>query len=100
MQSQPQVSAVTQPDIVVVGNGMVGPSFWLSSNSVQIISSAKRRHCSIQSCLQSLDGLRDRVNLSEYFSGKSAQERGADKHRVLSNQHQVDFKLDSAVVKY
>jgi len=39
----------------------------------------------------------DRVHLSEYFSGKSAQELALTTPEYYQ-QHQVDFKLDSAVV--
>jgi len=44
-------------------------------------------------------GLRPALHLSEYFSGQKRTRAGADNTEVkYYQQHQVDFKLDSAVV--
>jgi nitrite reductase (NADH) large subunit len=92
-----QVVSIQTTRIVVVGNGMVGHHFveQLIQHNNNLRADQIPMHISVLSAEPRL--AYDRVHLSEYFSGKSAQELALTTPEYYQ-QHQVDFKLDSAVV--
>tara|TARA_R110002167_G_scaffold110234_4_gene280662 strand:- start:1188 stop:3782 length:2595 start_codon:yes stop_codon:yes gene_type:complete len=92
-----QVVSIQTNRIVVVGNGMVGHHFveQLIQHNNNLSVDQAPLHISVLSAEPRL--AYDRVHLSEYFSGKTAQELALTTPEYYQ-QHQVDFKLDSAVV--
>ncbi|WP_348618699.1 nitrite reductase large subunit NirB [Paraglaciecola sp. 25GB23A] len=92
-----QVVSIQTNRIVVVGNGMVGHHFveQLIQHNNNLRADQSPLHISVLSAEPRL--AYDRVHLSEYFSGKTAQELALTTPEYYQ-QHQVDFKLDSAVV--
>ena len=92
-----QVVSIQTNRIVVVGNGMVGHHFveQLIQHNNNLSADQAPLHISVLSAEPRL--AYDRVHLSEYFSGKTAQELALTTPEYYQ-QHQVDFKLDSAVV--
>lgn len=92
-----QVVSIQTNRIVVVGNGMVGHHFveQLIQHNNNLSVHQAPLHISVLSAEPRL--AYDRVHLSEYFSGKTAQELALTTPEYYQ-QHQVDFKLDSAVV--
>jgi len=97
MSISAQVVSSHTTRIVVVGNGMVGHHFveQLIQYNNNLRAEEAPLHISVLSAEPRL--AYDRVHLSEYFSGKSAQELALTTPEYYQ-QHQVDFKLDSAVV--
>lgn len=92
-----QVVSIQTTRIVVVGNGMVGHHFveQLIQHNNNLRADQSPLHILVLSAESRL--AYDRVHLSEYFSGKTAQELALTTPEYYQ-QHQVDFKLDSAVV--
>ncbi|MEP7706565.1 nitrite reductase large subunit NirB [Paraglaciecola sp. 25GB23A] len=97
MSMSAQVVSIQTNRIVVVGNGMVGHHFveQLIQHNNNLRADQSPLHISVLSAEPRL--AYDRVHLSEYFSGKTAQELALTTPEYYQ-QHQVDFKLDSAVV--
>jgi nitrite reductase (NADH) large subunit len=92
-----QVNSAQLTRIVIVGNGMVGHHFveQLIQHNTSITSELTPLHISVLSAEPRL--AYDRVHLSEYFSGKTADELALTTPEFYQ-QHQVEFKLDAAVV--
>jgi nitrite reductase (NADH) large subunit len=92
-----QVVSTQTTRIVVVGNGMVGHHFveQIIQHNNNLKDDQVPLHISVLSAEPRL--AYDRVHLSEYFSGKTAQELALTTPDYYQ-QNQVDFKLESAVV--
>jgi nitrite reductase (NADH) large subunit len=86
----------SQLRIVVVGNGMVGHHFvdQLIAHNTNVGADLSGLHISVLSAEPRL--AYDRVHLSEFFSGKSADELALTTPEYYQ-QHQVDYKLNAAV---
>jgi nitrite reductase (NADH) large subunit len=97
MSMSAQVNSAQLTRIVIVGNGMVGHHFveQLIQHNTSITSELTPLHISVLSAEPRL--AYDRVHLSEYFSGKTADELALTTPEFYQ-QHQVEFKLDAAVV--
>lgn len=83
-------------DIIVVGNGMVGHYFveQLIQHNASLSASQSPLKITVLSAEPRL--AYDRVHLSEYFSGKTADELALTTPQYYQ-QHQVEFKLNAAV---
>ncbi|MDP5029597.1 MAG: nitrite reductase large subunit NirB [Paraglaciecola sp.] len=92
-----QIKSKQQTRIVVVGNGMVGHHFveQLIQHNANVAQDGQAIHICVLSAEPRL--AYDRVHLSEYFSGKTAEELALTTPQYYQ-QNQVEFKLDAAVV--
>lgn len=86
-----------QTRIVVVGNGMVGHHF--VEQLIQYNTKTGDEHASVHISVLSAEPrlAYDRVHLSEFFSGKSADQLALTTPEYYQQNH-VDFKLNAAVV--
>ncbi|KXI30680.1 nitrite reductase large subunit NirB [Paraglaciecola hydrolytica] len=86
----------SQLRIVVVGNGMVGHHFvdQLIEHNTSVGADNSALHISVLSAEPRL--AYDRVHLSEFFSGKSADELALTTPEYYQ-QHKIDYKLNAAV---
>ena len=86
----------SQLRIVVVGNGMVGHHFvdQLIEHNTKVGAEQNALHISVLSAEPRL--AYDRVHLSEFFSGKTADELALTTPEYYQ-QHQIDYKLNAAV---
>lgn len=97
MTMSAQIKSKQQTRIVVVGNGMVGHHFveQLIQHNANVAQDGQAIHICVLSAEPRL--AYDRVHLSEYFSGKTAEELALTTPQYYQ-QNQVEFKLDAAVV--
>lgn len=97
MSMSAQLVSPQKTRIVVVGNGMVGHHF--VEQLIQHNASTDDEQSSLNITVLSAEPrlAYDRVHLSEYFSGKTAEELALTTPEYYQ-QHDVNFKLDSAVV--
>ncbi|MGO4892609.1 nitrite reductase large subunit NirB [Flavobacterium sp. W21_SRS_FM6] len=97
MTMSAQIKSNQQTRIVVVGNGMVGHHFveQLIQHNANVAQDGQTIHICVLSAEPRL--AYDRVHLSEYFSGKTAEELALTTPQYYQ-QNQIEFKLDAAVV--